>query len=129
MKKTASLIAISLIFASAVFAQTLKVTVNIDFGGNKPNESFQAEWYEGMTAMTALQSGADVASHPIKTYIFVNTINGVKTERGAKAWYYEVNGKSTGRIAFRYTVNPSDTITWIYKKDVCSNTVDKKCEK
>ena len=129
MRKKSFAIFVALLSALTLHAQKQKVTVKIDFGGNKPNESFQAEWYEGMTAMTALQSSADGASHPIKTYIFVNTINGVKTERGAEAWYYEVNGKSTGRIAFRYTVNPGDTITWIYKKDVCSNTVDKKCEK
>lgn len=129
MKKISSIVAFCIIFVIAAYAQTQKVTVNIDFGGSKPNESFQAEWYEEMTAMTALQSVADVASHPVKTYIFVNTINGIKTERGAKAWYYEVNGKSTGKIAFRYALNPGDTITWMYKKDVCSGTVDKKCEK
>lgn len=129
MRKTLSILFFATLFATGIHAQTQKVTVNIDFGGSKPNESFQAEWYEGMTAMTALQSVADVASHPVKTYIFVNTINGIKTERGAKAWYYEVNGKSTGKIAFRYALKPDDTITWMYKKDVCSGTVDKKCEK
>ena len=129
MKKSVITLFITSLFAIGLQAQTKKVTVEIDFGGAKPNETHQVEWFDGITAMGALQSCATIESYPVKNYIFVTTINGVKTERGAKAWYYQVNGESTGKIAFRYTVNSGDTITWIYKKDVCSGTVDKKCEK
>lgn len=119
----------ALLFMTALHAQQ-KVTVEIDFGGEKPAESHQVEWFEGMTAMGALQSCAAIESYPVKTYIFVGAINGVKTERTHRAWYYEVNGQSTGRIAFRYALQPDDVVRWIYKTDVCSpKTEEKECGK
>ena len=54
----------------------------------------------------------------------VTTINNAKGKRGEKGWYYKVNGESPGVIAINKMVNPGDTITWIYKNDICSATVD-----
>ena len=110
--------------------QTKFVTVELDYGGIKTNESMQVKWYKGMTAMTALQKCATIESYPVKEYIFVTTINGVRTNKGIKAWYYTVNGESIHKLAFRYYAKPNDTIRWIYKEDVCSGKIDnKECEK
>lgn len=122
--KIISLLIISL-FAFGLQAQE-KVTVTVNYGAEKPAETFQVDWYEGMTAMTALQSCATIESYPVKNYIFVTIINGIKTVRGTMAWYYKVNDESTNTLAFRYIVKPGDNIEWIYKTDVCSSTVDKK---
>ena len=108
------------LLALGLYSQPDTVTIEIDFGGEKPNETHQVEWFEGMTAMMALQCCTTVESYPIKEYIFVGTINDIKTQRAVKAWYYEVNGQNTGRIAFRYAVNSGDVIRWVYKTDVCS---------
>lgn len=108
-------------FALSIHAQQQKVTVEIDYGGRQSDETHQINWFEGMTALTALQRCATIESYPVKEYIFVTTINGIKTERTLMAWYYTVNEQSTGKLAFRYEVKPGDTVRWIYKKDVCSN--------
>lgn len=120
MKKFLSSLFLTSLLVLSIQAQEQNVTVELDFGGTKPNETVQAKWFEGMTALTALQSCATIESYPVKEYIFVTTINGIKTDKGVMAWYYEVNGESTGKLAFRYIVKPGDTIRWIYKKDVCS---------
>ena len=126
--KIISLLTASLL-ASALQARE-KVTVTINYGGEKPIQTFQVDWQEGMTAMLAVQSCADVSTHPVKDYIFVSTINGTSTVIGEKAWYYTVNNESTHTLAFRYLVKPGDTVEWIYKKDVCSGTKQKQpCEK
>lgn len=124
MKNKLALLFISIAFTFAAQAQT--VTVEIDFGGEKTNETHQIEWFEGITAMTALQSCATIESYPVKKYIFVTTINGVKTERTVKAWYYTVNGDSTNTLAFKYVLKPNDKVRWIYKTDVCSPKERKK---
>ncbi|HBG41212.1 DUF4430 domain-containing protein [Limibacterium fermenti] len=115
-----------LVSAFAMSLQAQKVTVEIDYGGNKPAETHQTDWYEGMTAQTALQHFATIETYPVKNYIFITTINGIKNDRGVKAWYYTVNGESTGKLAFRYNLQPGDTLRWIYKKDVCSKPQKKQ---
>ena len=120
MKQKLATLFLATAFAVSIYAQEQKVTLEIDYGGKKANETHQINWFEGITAMTALQSCATIESYPVKEYIFVTTINGVKTERTVMAWYYTVNGQSTGKLAFRYNVKPGDTVRWIYKTDVCS---------
>lgn len=117
---------ICIVFALSAYAQEQKVTVEIDYGSAKPNEVHQVEWHEGITAMTALQHCATIESYPVNEYIFVTTINGIKTEKTVKAWYYTVNAKSTGKLAFRYDLKPGDTVKWIYKTDVCSKPQTKE---
>ena len=120
MKKILSTLFLTSMLVLSIQAQEQNVTVEVDFGGKQPNETFQVKWFEGMNVLTALQSCATVETYPVKEYIFVTTINGIKTEIGVLAWYYEVNDKSTGKLAFRFPVKPGDKIRWIYKKDVCS---------
>lgn len=120
MKQKLATIFLATAFALNIYAQEQKVTVEIDYGGKKTNETHQVDWVEGITAMTSLQHCATTASYPVKEYIFVTTVNGIKTERTVMAWYYTVNGQSTGKLAFRYNVKPGDTVRWIYKTDVCS---------
>ncbi|MDO5663824.1 MAG: hypothetical protein Q4G63_01035 [Bacteroidia bacterium] len=120
---------IASLFAITLQAQQ-KVTVKVNYGDKKPTETFQVNWQEGMTALLAVQSCANVTTHSIKDYIFVRTINDISTVIGEKAWYYSVNNEKTGMLAFRYLLKPNDTIEWMYKKDVCSNKDQKQeCEK
>jgi len=116
-------------FAFALQAQQ-KVSLVIDYSEVKEKETFEVLWEENMTALTALQSCAEVTTHPVGDYIFVTAINDVKATVGVKAWYYRINGESANVLAFRYFVKPGEQITWIYKKDECSSKVQKpRCEK
>lgn len=121
MKKL--LLSLVLLSSTAIGYCQSKVVVELDFGGNKPAECKEVQWSEGMTALVALQQCATIATHPVgKEYIFVTTIEGVTANPKKTAWYYKVNGISPRKLAYRNVVNPSDTITWIYKTDVCSAT-------
>ncbi len=125
MKKLILSIFALIIFSVNIFSQQ-KVTVTLDYGKEKKTETHQVDWSEGMTVMTALQKCATISTYPVKDYVFVTTINKVANVRGQKAWYYTVNDEQTGKLAYLMIVKPNDAIRWVYKKDVCSATVDKK---
>lgn len=104
------------------YAQS-RVVVEVDFGTERAKESHNVKWCEGMTALVALQQCATIATHPVgDEYIFVTSIEGVQAKPKTTAWYYKVNGISPRKLAVRNVISPSDTITWIYKTDVCSAT-------
>ena len=113
------------VFCTAVFASD-KMKVGIDYGGTYETREAETEWTNGVTALEALKSVAQVETHQVKDYIFVTSIDGVKGKRGDKAWYYEINGKRADKLAFRRVLNKNDSTKWLYKKDVCSPKVDKE---
>ena len=99
------------------------ITINIDYSNNN-QRTVSTFWKEGLTALEALQYVAVVETHPAGNYVFVSAIDSVRGVRGESAWYYKVNGKSSKKIAINRSLNAGDTLTWIFKKDVCSGTVD-----
>lgn len=103
-----------------------KVTIEIIYNGLKPDEVYKASWFEGMTALGALQSCAKVQTNNAGKYVFVNTINDISNRKGDRAWCYMVNGRYAPKVSFRNFINAADTITWIYKKDECPLCVETK---
>ncbi|MBC8550452.1 MAG: DUF4430 domain-containing protein [Candidatus Brocadiales bacterium] len=101
------------------------VNVGIDYGDARESRGTEAQWQEGVTALEALQSVAEVETHQVGEYVFVTSIDGIKGKRGDKAWYYEINGKHADKLAFARVLNRNENTRWIYKKDVCSPKVDK----
>lgn len=99
------------------------ITIEIDYGAGS-QRTISTEWENGLTALEALQHVATVKTHPVGQYVFVTVIDSVEGVRGYKAWYYTINGKPTNKIAINRIVRPADTISWIYKTDVCSGKVD-----
>jgi len=77
-----------------------------------------------MTVLEATQRVTVVETHPVGKYVFVTGIDNIKGIRGEKAWYYKINGKSVNKLAINKFISQNDTILWIYKKDVCSASVD-----
>ncbi|MBK8808191.1 MAG: DUF4430 domain-containing protein [Bacteroidales bacterium] len=98
--------------------------ITVQWGDSTTIETSTVTWYEGITALTALQNAAIVETHPVEKHIFVTSINGKQTQRGITAWYYTVNRKSPDKLAFRNQLQVNDTIKWIFKKDVCSPKFD-----
>ncbi len=125
MKKTL-LILFSMVLTFNVFAQKTdeRITVEIDFGGNKPNQTYQIEFVEGMTALTALQYCTNIGTKPVGDYIFVSDIDSVKNIPYQMVWYYEINDQTPQLLAFRQPANKGDKFKWIYKEDVCSKRKD-----
>lgn len=103
-----------------------RVFVSITIADSVQLKGVDIQWTDGMTALTALQCAATVETHPVGKHVFVTAIDTIKGRRGLMAWYYKVNGKNADKLAMSNTINPNDTITWIYTKDICSATVDCK---
>lgn len=104
------------------------LTIEINYGEN--SRTINTPWEEGLTALEALQHVATIETHPVNEYVFVTSIDSVKGIRGIKGWYYKVNSKSPEKLAINQLVNAGDTITWIFKEDVCSGKVNgSKCAK
>jgi len=79
----------------------------------------------GITALEALQYVANVETYPKGKHVFVKSVDSVEGVRGVMAWYYEVNHQSTKRLAINQPLQNGDVLTWIYRTDVCSCTVDR----
>jgi hypothetical protein len=100
--------------------------VGIDYGDVQETREAETQWTNGVTALEALKSVAQVETHQVNDYIFVTSIDGVKGKRGDKAWYYEINGKRADKLAFRRVLDKDDSTKWTYKQDVCSPKVDEE---
>lgn len=124
MKKAILITLIVTLFTAlgAVAEQT--VTVELNYGSGKEIRSVEVTYKDKMTALDALMHAAEITTHPLKEYVFVSAIDGVKSKRGKMAWYYKINGKSTHKLAIEKEIKAGDKISWLYIKDVCSATVD-----
>jgi len=71
------------------------------------------------------ESVAKVKTDTVAGYVFVVSIDGVEGKRGDKAWYYMVDGKEADKLASSNILNDADLMKWEYKKDTCSEKVDK----
>lgn len=109
-----------------VYSGTLpgRVTVVIDYGGGKHTDNVEVAWSNDMTALEALARAAEIKTHPVGSFVFVTSINGIEGKRGDMAWYYKINGKSPGKLAINRKISKGDVIQWRYTKDVCSPKVD-----
>ena len=99
------------------------ITVEIDYGKAKKSKTQSLKMKENVTALEALQYVADVHTHPVGKYVFVDAIDGVRGVRGKQGWYYKINGKSADKLAIHKRLADGDHVKWIYKKDVCSQKV------
>jgi len=103
-----------------------KVVMEIDYGGNLPLREAETVISGDMTVLAALQAVADVKTHCIGKYVFVVSIDGVEGARGRTAWYYTLDGKDPGELAYSKVVGSTSRVRWSYREDVCSGKVDRK---
>ena len=101
-----------------------RATVVVDYGEEKNMKQIGIQIPHQITALEALQYVSTVETHPVGKYVFVSSIDSVKTEIGINAWYYKVNGESPGVLAINNMLHDEDTVKWIYKTDVCSKTAE-----
>jgi len=103
-----------------------KIVVEIDYGNARPSRITEVPSLKGKTVLELLQMVAIVETHPVEQYVFVTSIDGVKGKRGETAWYYTVDGKSPGELAYSKVLDDTERVKWAYKKDICSWKVDDK---
>ena len=106
--------------------QENSILVEIDYGKTMASRKIEVPFAEGRTILEVLQTVAKVETHPVGKYVIVTAIDGVEGKRGQMAWYYKVDGKSPDKIAYSKPAFNIKHVTWSYKEDVCSRTVDSK---
>lgn len=129
MKRTIKIIFVSLFIISGITTLAGKpftVTVNIEFNGEQKNISENVVNEKELSALEALMYVATIQTHPAGGYVFVDIINGIENIRGKNAWYFNVNGTPSDKLAIDKELKNGDVITWIYKQDVCSKTIEKQ---
>ena len=103
-----------------------KLVINIDYGGVIPARSVEMSLVKDKTVLEVLLAIAQVQTHPVGKYVIVTAIDGVEGRRGDMAWYYTLDGKSPGEVAYTKKADDVKQISWEFKQDVCSKTVDIK---
>lgn len=119
-------IAALLLCLNAFSADNEKVTVVVEFNGSNHNINKEVTYTENMSALDALMYIATIQTHPVGKYVFVDAINNVFNVKNCNAWYFTVNNTPSQVLAISKTLEPGDTVKWIYKKDVCSKTIEKE---
>ncbi|MCK4859670.1 MAG: DUF4430 domain-containing protein [Candidatus Omnitrophica bacterium] len=102
------------------------IVVEIDYGDVRPSRTVEVSLVRDRTVLEVLQTVATVETHPVGQYVFVISIDGVEGKRGEMAWYYTVDGKSVGKLAYSNVLGGAKCIRWTYKKDICSGKVDEQ---
>ncbi|TCO08043.1 DUF4430 domain-containing protein [Natronoflexus pectinivorans] len=96
------------------------VEVYLHYGSDADEVFSKVHWYEGLTAMAALQYCAAVSTRPVGEYVFVSAIDTFHNQRGGMVWYYTVNGDPATKLAISNSLNAGDVVRWRYCDDVCS---------
>jgi hypothetical protein len=109
-----------------VFAKSNKITVQVNFNDEAINIEQTVDFKDNITALEALQYVAKVQTHPVDNYVFVDAINKIYNIKGKNAWYFSVNDKPAKTLAINCNLAKGDVVKWIYKKDVCSKTIETK---
>lgn len=122
--KLLSLVAFMLLSLSLFSAKPKTIKVEIDFGGVAENITKEINFEKGITALEALLNVGKVQTHPAGGYVFVDGIEGVFNEKGENAWYYKINNEFAMELAIKQELKKGDVVTWIYKQDFCSKTID-----
>lgn len=95
--------------------------VTIDFAGIKPTKTIEVKQTPGMTALELLEAAAKVTTKHAGKYIFITSIDGVKSTPKKMGWFYEVDGKRAKKTASSYILENIKTMRWEYRTDNCLN--------
>jgi len=97
-----------------------EVTLLIDYGEGE-TKIFEAEFKEGMTAFSLLESETEKANLSLKTKaydigIFIETIGNKENGQDGKYWMYYVNGELPMIAADKNELNFGDKIEFKFEK-------------
>jgi hypothetical protein len=116
-------------FLPTAFCANQNVIVEIDYGGLRQNRKADIQWKQGITALEALQSVAEIKSQQTAEHVFVISVDNIEGQIGSKIWYYNINGKRAALLANKCILNAGDHMKWEYTKDVCSYSINKEGNK
>ncbi len=100
-----------------VFAESL--TVTIVYGNSKPDKTSVMTYIPGMSALDALRQVSTVETSQTGTFLFVRSIDGVRSDVGKFGWFYLIDGQKAGVTAEHYRLKDAQTMTWYYGVEAC----------
>lgn len=106
-------------------AQTLRfeskksITVEIDYGDTRPVRRVETTYVEGMSALQLLQQVAEVKTHKVGAYIFVRSIDRLKSEPGKMGWFYSIDGVAAKTLAKNRLLENAKEMKWSYRVEAC----------
>jgi len=77
------------------------------------------EYDEGMSAMKLLPQVAEVQTYQLGVFVFVKSIDKVKSERGKTGWFYGIDGVSAKKLANSYLLKDAHDMKWSYRAESC----------
>lgn len=99
------------------FAENL--TVTIQYGNAIPDKTVETTYTPGMSALDALRQVSRVETSQTGSYLFVRSIDGVRSQVGKFGWFYTVDGHTVHQTAQNYVLDHARTMTWSYKVEAC----------
>ncbi len=95
------------------------ITVEIDYGGLLPARRVETAYVEGMSALQLLQQIAEVKTHKVGAFVFVRSIDRVKSERGKMGWFYSIDGVPAKTLAKSRILENAKAMKWSYRVEAC----------
>ncbi len=106
------------LFSNDLMAEKM-VSMTIDYADKKPLEVIEVEFRQGMTALELLQRAAKISTKTVGKYIFVSSINGVKSHSKNMGWFYSVDGVDANKIASDNVLKDVKEVRWTFKTANC----------
>jgi len=108
---------LTIIFGTVLWTDPIEVT--IIYGNDKPDKVINTEYTEGMSALELLKKVSTVETEQKGDFIFVRSIDGMRSVVGKFGWFYMINGEATHKMAQNYVLKDASTMTWFYKVEAC----------
>lgn len=93
--------------------------MTIDYADKKPLEIIEVEFTQGMTALELLQRAAKTSTKKVGKYIFVSSINEVKSHSKNMGWFYEIDGVGAKKMASDNILKEVKKVKWTFKIANC----------
>ena len=110
---------LTIILLVSVFSFANDIIVTIKYGNDSRNTIIKTSYNEGMTALQLLKKVSTVTATKKGKFLFVRSINGVKSTVGVLGWFYTINNKSTNKMASNYILKDAKTMTWSLEVEAC----------
>jgi hypothetical protein len=95
------------------------ITVEIDYGGLRPARRVHTTYIEGMNVLQVLQQVAEVKTHKVGAFIFVRSIDRIKSVRGKMGWFYSIDGVPAKTLAKSRILKNAKEMKWSYRIEAC----------
>ncbi|HEX5711493.1 MAG TPA: DUF4430 domain-containing protein [Sulfuricurvum sp.] len=106
-----------LLLGVSVFANDIEVTIL--YGNGKPDKAIQTTYTPGMSALEVLKKVSSVQTSKTGKFLFVRSIDGVKSQIGKFGWFYLIDGASVPTTAQNYVLKDAKHMLWVYKVEAC----------